>query len=169
MIIDKGGRYYPQINVEAAEGQYSATYICDLAILGPNKCWNETPVMVFYQPNPDVSKGHSHYFGLFPHRGGIAIVDAASVAGIPMLGIVDQSHSTMKEHNDPEGVVVFSRFKHDYVPTEDHSAAVDGGRNYIKRIGLAKEVWLVVEGPDIMVIDDPHPYFVQHKLTWGTR
>ena len=93
--------------------------------------WSETPVDVFYQPNPDLSLGHKNYFGLFlslsygpkgnPILGDLYICDATSCFSEPINGIVAD-----------DGEVVMSRWRHDERYSADDSVWIDGGRDYLR-------------------------------------
>jgi len=86
--------------------------------------WNEVPVDVFYVENPDTSKGHTNFFGMFRKGENVLITDASSCFSVPMTGILTK-----------QGEVVVSRFRHDYRGAGD--GAIDGGRDYTKLIGEA--------------------------------
>lgn len=105
--------------IKMVEHMYKAKY------LGPwckkvKNGWSDVPVDVFYQPNPDLSQGHSHYFGLYlAADGGIFITDAASAFSEPINGILC-----------PDETVIVSRYRHDYVV---HGGFfIDGGRDYTR-------------------------------------
>lgn len=82
--------------------------------------WNEQPVDVFYQPNPDLEQGHSHYFGIFVRDNSVFICDAASAFSETIGGIMCD-----------DGEVLVSRYRHDYV-TKDGGYMIDGGRDYLR-------------------------------------
>ena len=82
--------------------------------------WNEQPVDVFYQPNPDLEQGHSHYFGIFVRDNSVFICDAASAFSETIGGIMCG-----------DGEVLVSRYRHDYV-TKDGGYMIDGGRDYLR-------------------------------------
>jgi len=87
--------------------------------------WSEMPVDVFYQPNPDLSQGHSHYFGIFTVPGqGVLITDAASAFSEPITGLLTE-----------DGEVIVSRYRHDCVQKGPYM--IDGGRDYLRTSGNA--------------------------------
>lgn len=103
------------------EDIYKAKYMGFWCTKRPDGNWNESPVEVFYQPNPDVEKGHSHYFGLFvDHAYRIMITNAESAFSEPMTGVICE-----------DGEVLISRYRHDYRTKGDRM--VDGGRDYTRR------------------------------------
>lgn len=151
--INHGERYYRHIDVKRIEEHYKAHYVGDFAIRQKDGSWSERPVMVFYQPFLDDPK-HTHYFGVFPRSGQLMICDASSIVGLPMLGI------------ESGGEIVYSRYRHDFRQTSDGKATIDGGRDYTKRSGSAREIWLVIIEGEIKVIpdEDVEALFIQHKL-----
>lgn len=82
--------------------------------------WNEQPVDVFYQPNPDLEQGHSHYFGIFLLNDSVFICDATSAFSETIGGIMCE-----------DGEVLVSRYRHDYV-TKEGGYMIDGGRDYLR-------------------------------------
>ena len=107
-------------SIRVAEERYGAKYLgywCTKRLDGNS--WNERPVDVFYQPNPDTSKGHSHYFGLLIQNGSLWITNAESAFSEPMTGIICE-----------DGEVLISRYRHDYRTKDDRM--IDGGRDYVR-------------------------------------
>jgi len=84
--------------------------------------WAEMPVDVFYVENPDRSKGHNNYFGMYTVNGVNYITNAESAFEDSFLGIAEGNY------------VYVSRFRHDYVSTPN-GCAIDGGRDYLKTSG----------------------------------
>ena len=111
----------------------------------PNGGWNESPVDVFYQPNPDTSLGHTNYFGMFiktdPYTGkstgSVYITEASSVFSDPIAGIPTD-----------DGEVIVSRYRHDYV--EKDGRMIDGGRDYT-RSSAHQSVIITVDGDQFVV------------------
>jgi hypothetical protein len=85
----------------------------------PSHDWNESPVDVFYVENPDRTKGHTNYFGMFKREGAVYITDASSAFSESISGVLCE-----------DGEVLVSRYRHDYVRKGSHM--VDGGRDYMK-------------------------------------
>lgn len=106
-------------------------HICNafnVKYLGPwcimsNGSWTEKPVDVFYNPNPDISRGHSNYLGVFvshPYtKEDVAFTNAESAFQQPMAAI------------EEDGVVYVSRYRHDSITTPN-GLHIDGGRDYCK-------------------------------------
>lgn len=76
---------------------------------------------VFYQPNPDTSKGHTHYFALFHHplTEDLLITNASF--------IVDREYPAIKFGEDD---YLVSRGRHDYVSRD--GVFLDGGASYTR-------------------------------------
>ncbi len=85
--------------------------------------WSETPAHIFYQPNPDTSLGHTHYFGLF-ERGGVLYITKGDSAFSNLYGILAD-----------DGEVLVSRYRHYYTRSEDGTVWIDGGRDYTRHGG----------------------------------
>ena len=119
------------------EEKYKAKYMGYWAIKRDGGDWSDMPVDVFYQPNPDLSQGHSHYFGIFTVAGqGVLITNAASAFSEPITGLLTD-----------DGEVLVSRYRHDYV--EKGQYMIDGGRDYLRTSGNAVAGKLV----EVTVVD----------------
>lgn len=141
------------IDIKKAEALYGARYIGLYDI--PNKRRDGTAfirehVEVFYQPNPKVELGHTHYFGLITRHdytgmltGELWICNAA--------GILDAKYNA---HRFEDGTIICSRFRHDYVARD--GVMLDGGIDYCRSGGL---------GPNgyIHIVDD-HEEFVPYDV-----
>jgi hypothetical protein len=101
----------------------------------PDGSWNESPVDVFYVENPDTSKGHTNYFGLFFRDGKLYITDGSSAFSEPITGILA-----------PDGEVIVSRYRHHMVTK--NAAMIDGGRDYIRSSGDDPFVNVTVDGSE---------------------
>ena len=109
---------------------YGAKYMGPWSILQKSG-WTIDPVDVFYQPNPDVSKGHSHYFGMFrTFEGQVMITKAESAFSEPITGLLTD-----------DGEVIVSRYRHDYVTKGPYM--IDGGRDYLRTSGNTADGKLV--------------------------
>ena len=118
--IPKDGYHLNEQQIRIAEDKYGAKYMGYWCTKRPDgKSWNERPVDVFYQPAPDVAKGHTHYFGLLIQGGTLYITNAASAFEEPITGIICE-----------DGEVIVSRYRHDYV--EKDGRMIDGGRDYVR-------------------------------------
>lgn len=121
---------------------YKARYIGDFEIRDKNGNWAEKPVSVFYQENPDIKKGHSHYFGLFKRDLDVFITGANSAFEQPLIGAVADN-----------GEIIISCYRHDYVVSQDGSVMIDGGKSYI-RTNTSNLVKIRIE-KDKFIIDGP--------------
>lgn len=121
MVIDKSPYWFTQEGIEKIEKDYNAKYMGYWCTKHSSGWWNEDPVDVFYQPNPDFEKGHSNYFGMFVRGGHVYITNAESAFKEPIVGVLAEN-----------GEVLVSRFRHHMVKA-DCGAMVDGGRDYMKR------------------------------------
>ena len=99
--------------------------------------WNDTPVDVFYQPNPDLSKGHSNYLGMFSQHGKTYITNAKSAFSETIVGILTD-----------DGEVIVSRYRHDFVEKDVHF--IDGGRDYT-RASVGKFVNVTVKDGEFVL------------------
>ena len=132
------GYWIKEDGIKKAEELYGAKYMgywCTKRSDG--ETWNENPVDVFYQPTPDLEKGHKYYFGLLIQSGSLYITDATSAFSDPITGI---------ETND--GEVIVSRFRHDYVEKDEYM--VDGGRDYFRTSG-GPVVKIRVKGSEFII------------------
>jgi hypothetical protein len=108
------GHFFSERNIKRAEEHYQAKFV-DTFDLGYG------PVDVFYNPNPDVSKGHSHYFALRQIVGNILISNGSKVLELPLIGL-----------RADDGEIMFSRHRHDYRTSQDGTVSVDGGVDYFR-------------------------------------
>ena len=136
----KDGYWFSEAQIKKAEELYNATYMCYWCTKRLNgESWNDSPVDVFYQPNPDTNLGHKHYFGLFKElqTGSLYITDATSAFSEPMMGI-----------ETDDGEVIVSRYRHNYVEKDKYM--VDGGRDYFRTSG-GPGVRIRVEGSEFVL------------------
>lgn len=132
MTIDKTPYWFTQEGIEKIEKDYGAVYMGYWCTKHSAGWWNEEPVDVFYQPNPDFSKGHSHYFGMFARDQKVYITNAESAFKDPIVGVLTK-----------DGEVLVSRFRHHCVQSKC-GAMIDGGRDYMRYNGDLIDVF--VEG-----------------------
>ena len=128
--------------IQMVEREYKAKYMGYWCIKRDDGVWSEIPLDVFYQPNPDLEKGHSYYFGLYTVPGrGVFIADASSAFSEPITGILTD-----------DGEVIVSRYRHDCVMKGDYM--IDGGRDYT-RSGGGKFVNVTVkDGEFVLELSD---------------
>lgn len=124
---------YYNFNIEKIEKKYNAKYLGDFEYPG-----STIVLATFYAYDPDKSKGHSHYFGLYVDLSDVMlnfskpkmyITNAAKIAEQELTGVVAN-----------DGEVVVSCYRHHYNTSTDQSVAIDGGRDYTKTIGTKKLV-----------------------------
>jgi hypothetical protein len=134
------------ISVSDVEIRYNATYMGDFCLITKGDSWGDSTVAVFWQPNPDTTKGHSHYFGMFVRDGTVYITNASSAFRDPIVGIVADN-----------GEVIFSRSRHDFRSSSDRTVSIDGGRDYTRLIGNIHNptVHLVPDGPVLKIVTLP--------------
>ncbi len=146
--IPEDGYWFKSAGIRKIEENYGAKYMGYWCTKRPNGGWNDSPVDVFYQPNPDTTKGHTHYFGMFIKRdpysgegtGSVYITEASTAFSEPIAGIPTN-----------DGEVIVSRYRHDYV--EKDGRMIDGGRDYT-RSSMHPTVTVTVDG-DKFVIAEP--------------
>lgn len=131
--IPKDGYHFNDGGILKIEEKYGAKYMGFWCTKRLDDSWNETPVDVFHQPNPDTSQGHSEYFGVFRRGERVWITNAQSAFSEPMTGVICE-----------DGEVLVSRYRHDYRTKGDRM--VDGGRDYVRRSLHPTATVTVVEG-----------------------
>lgn len=100
--------------IPKAEAHYSARYVglYDL----PDR---EGPFHIFYTENPDTSKGHDNYFGLFWRNDEPYITSAATIRD-----------AVFSAHKLDEHSYLVSRYRHDY--RRANGKMIDGGLAYVR-------------------------------------
>lgn len=74
------------------------------------------PVDVFYEPNPDLEQGHSHYVAVYVQDGKAMITNASSITDMVFTGIYCD-----------DGSVIYPRYQHDFRYFNDNRHFCDGG------------------------------------------
>lgn len=133
------------------EEHYAAKFIFDSCIRDTKGNWLNFPMAIFYQPDDErVPEGGSNYFALYwrpetipPTPDGKQRVFIANgiTATEPFQAVVAK-----------DGEVVWSRYRHDYRYSEDGSAWVDGGRDYLRWSGSGEVVDVQVATDHLEVI-----------------
>jgi hypothetical protein len=118
--INHGERVLDWLNIEKVESKYNAKYVGEFCLRTKDGGWSDSPVAVFYQPNPDTSKGHSEYFGILSQMGTVYITNAISAAEVDIQGV---------QYGDE---IIYSRFRHDFRSDSTGKVFVDGGRDYLR-------------------------------------
>lgn len=132
MFIDMKPYWFTQEGIDKIEKDYNAKYMGYWCTKHSSGWWNSDPVDVFYQPNPDFEKGHSHYFGMFTRNGKVYITNAESAFKDPIVGILSD-----------EGEVLVSRYRHDHIARG--GVMVDGGRDYMKRSVKGEVINVIID------------------------
>jgi hypothetical protein len=135
--IPEDGYWFKSAGISKIEEKYGAKYMGYWCTKRPSGGWNEQPVDVFYQPDPDTTKGHTHYFGMFYRDDVLYITEASTAFSDPIAGIPTD-----------DGEVIVSRYRHDYV--EKDGRMIDGGRDYT-RSSIHPTVIITVDGDKFVV------------------
>ena len=134
----KDGFHFTEQQIAKIAALRQATYMGYWCTKAPRGHWNEQPVDVFYVEQPDRTKGHTNYFGMFRGDDGVLICDASSAFSEPMTGVLCE-----------DGVVIVSRYRHDYVTKGKYM--IDGGRDYVRSHGAASYVTVTVHGGEFVL------------------
>lgn len=116
----KNGYHFNEEDIRKIEELKGAKYMGYWCTKRSDGSWNDQPVDVFYQPNPNTELGHKPYFGVFRQNEEIWITDATSAFSETIGGIITE-----------DGEVLVSRYRHDYV-TKEGGYMIDGGRDYLR-------------------------------------
>lgn len=117
--IPRNGYWLNTEGIETVEKHYQAKYMGAWCIRDKHGNWTEQPVDIFYIANPDTSKGHTNYLGMFIKEGKFMVTDGSTAFSNSMVGIVTENNEVLVSH-----------YRHDYV-TKD-GFMIDGGRDYTK-------------------------------------
>lgn len=145
MIIEKKPYWLTEDGVKVIEEKYGATFMGHWAVKQKDGQWSNDPVDVFYQPNPDVEKGHSKYFGIYINKGEAYVTNAESAFSAEITGV-------LTENNE----VLVSRFRNDF--QQKDGAMIDGGRDYTRSSGTRTYVEVKIEDGNFLFkkIGDTH-------------
>lgn len=129
--IRKFKPYYPEFNIQAIGKRYKAKHVGDFCIRTKTGSYTDSPVMVFYtkDAHPDGSNYIGFYYGYDKTTNEFdvpMICNAVSAFLEPIDAVIAD-----------DGEIIYSRFRHDYVTSEDGSVWIDGGRDY-RRCGVYK-------------------------------
>lgn len=151
-LENKKPYWFTQEQIETAEKMYNAKYMGYWSIKDRHNQWTTTPVEVFYQPNPDISKGHSNYFGLYIKYSSyennfapttVYICNAQSAFEEPIAAFIE---------ND---IIYASRYRNDFTFTPS-GKILDGARDYT-RINLETKkdlVYITVDKDSFVIIKE---------------
>jgi hypothetical protein len=119
--MEMSGNYWG-INISKVEEKYNAKYVGDFSING-----RDTPTAVFYCENPNRSKGHSNYFGIFATLG---VRDNWYICNGD--NVLSRTYPAIEL---PDGELLISTYPHDY-KTKDidgvHYMIDGGGYGYVR-------------------------------------
>lgn len=130
--IDKSPYWFKPEGVKKIEEMKDATYMGHWCIKQHFGGWAESPVDVFYVANPDTSKGHTNYFGMFYRDERLYITEASSAFSEPITGVLAS-----------DGEVIVSRYRHDF--QQRKGVMIDGGRDYIRSSWPVQQVGVIVD------------------------
>lgn len=132
------------IELLAAELAYKSKYVCDLSLPLKNGDWSDKPAAIFYNPEPDVEKGHSKYFGLLRVSPSIfvpeSVHDRVYITSADFVKDIE-----IPAISTPEGELLYSCCRHDYQVSSCGNYFIDGGLDYT-RYGCKKENPELVKG-----------------------
>lgn len=113
--------FYDSLKIESVERLYGARYIGPWSVKDKYGQWSLHPVEVFYQPELK-DPSHSHYFGMYMGpEGHVHICDAKSAFSGNIAGVIAD-----------DGEIIVSGYRHDYRISQDGTAFIDGGRDYVR-------------------------------------
>lgn len=142
-VMEPGKLSLQPINIGIVELKYNSKYIGDFCLKTNGGGWSEIPVAIFYQPNPDLLAGHSHYFGIFVNEEHHCVItNGESAFSEPINGLITD-----------DGTVIYSRYRHDYVTSNNGELFIDGGRDYTRFSGGHHRLVKLLIDKDKLVID----------------
>lgn len=131
MYIQHTPYWFDRVGISKIEKMYRAIYMGPWCIRDIKGNWSNFPVEVFYQKNPDKSKGHVNYIGIYESSSGWCICNAESAFSESMMGVLC-----------PDGEVLVSRYRHNCL--EKDGVMIDGGRDYIRTNANGEKVNVTV-------------------------
>jgi hypothetical protein len=151
--IPQNGYHYGPDAIAKIEEMYNAKYMGYWCTKNLRDGWNESPVDVFYVVEPDRSKGHTNYFGMFMRGDTSYITDASSAFTAPITGILTK-----------DGEVIVSRFRHDCIMKDGYM--IDGGRDYLRCSADSLQTFVnvsVKDGEFVLEVQNNDSNFEQDK------
>lgn len=147
-------------NIRSVEQSRQCRYVCEWPLLNDGNKPTET-MLLFW--NDVAHPQGSNWMALFFHDGGWYVRDGISASRHPIHCPVSQ-----------DGQVMLSKHRHDYRTSKDGSIAIDGGRDYTKTVGTAREwVWLMPQQGMLTILDESAATILRsgmdksHKLVLG--
>jgi hypothetical protein len=126
--------------IKKVEDKFNAKFVFVHALYRSDY-WTTEPYHIFYQENPP--NGYSHYLAVSFGGANPYVTSGASMEGLLIQGVLANN-----------GEVIYSAFRHDYAESNDKSAFVDGGRDYMRASPGSPIMWLSLEGPELKIFDD---------------
>lgn len=139
MKINYGTSEQP-LDISAVENHYGVKYIGDFCLRNRDGGWCNWSAAIFYQDNPNIDLGHTHYMAAYVDRGRVYVSKGDSAFAEPIVGVVAD-----------DGEIIYSRYRHDYRTSSDNSVYIDGGRDYVRTDGIGKTVQLVIDKDKLVV------------------
>ena len=84
LATPKDGFHFTEQQIAKISNLYQAVYMGYWCTKSSSGQWNEQPVDVFYVEQPDRTKGHTNYFGMYMVDGSPYICEASSVFSEPI-------------------------------------------------------------------------------------
>lgn len=116
-MIDTKDIIFPSvgINIHAVLEKYPDAIYVGQAPLRTKFGFSDSAGEIFYTTTPDVTKGHSNYFGFFTRDGNAYVTDASHVESLRFTFV-----------KQPDGQYIYARYQHDFRSFGD-GCFVDGG------------------------------------------
>lgn len=144
MVIDNNQDIlFTDNDITLIENEYDVKFVCVTSIKTKTSeddfVWFG-PVGIFYNPDPDVGRGHSHYLAVYQRDGHWWLADGKSATEDHFVGIA---------HN---GTVYYSAYRHHFNSPTDN-VFIDGGRNYTRVGGMCSTVPLQIIDGELRIIE----------------
>ena len=134
---------YLPLNIKSIEKKFNGKYIGDFELPNANSSILMPKVTsVFYNENPDISKGHSNYFGVGVHYNIINNIPQVESVYIQDAKIIEKAvyHGLVTK----QGILV-SCHRHHYITSKNKKHFIDGGLDYIHCSKGAKIVKVIIK------------------------
>ena len=143
MYIKNTPFHIAEDGINKIEDYYNAKFMGSWCIKDKFGNWNDEPVDVFFQYEPDETKGETNYFGVFKGydaegKMNIYICDATSAFLEPIYGVLAD-----------DGEVLISRYRADKKEKNNHM--IVGGRDFIQKSEHSKVIEVAVHGDKFLM------------------
>ena len=132
------------LDIQKVEERFKAHYVGNFAAPLKSGVRTHEAYPVFYNPNPDESKGHKHYFLLVRNGLNLMISDATFVDGAPISAVVAD-----------DGEIIYSSAVHDYRLSTDETAMIDGGFDYCRYTAKNRPITITVKDGEFCMWKEP--------------